>query len=112
MRVLVCGGRDYSDTLRVHRELDARARDITTVIQGGADGADKAAMDWARARGFDYLTFRAEWQKHGPKAGPMRNATMIHEGKPDLVLAFPGGRGTADMARRAKAAGIPLEIIQ
>jgi hypothetical protein len=24
---------------------------------------------------------------------------------PDLVVAFPGGRGTADMVRRAKAAG-------
>jgi Lhr-like helicase len=31
---------------------------------------------------------------------------MIDEGKPDLVIAFPGGRGTADMVGRARKAGI------
>ena len=31
---------------------------------------------------------------------------MLDEGKPDLVVAFPGGKGTADMTRRAREAGI------
>ena len=35
---------------------------------------------------------------------------MLDEGKPDLVIAFPGGKGTADMARRAREAGI--EVIE
>lgn len=33
---------------------------------------------------------------------------MIDEGKPDLVVAFPGGRGTADMVNKALAAGIKV----
>lgn len=33
---------------------------------------------------------------------------MIDEGKPDLVVALPGGRGTADMVRRAKKHGIEV----
>jgi hypothetical protein len=33
---------------------------------------------------------------------------MIDQGRPDLVVAFPGGRGTADMVRRARAAGISV----
>jgi predicted Rossmann-fold nucleotide-binding protein len=33
---------------------------------------------------------------------------MLSEGKPDLVIAFPGGRGTADMIRQAKEAGVPV----
>jgi hypothetical protein len=34
---------------------------------------------------------------------------MIDEGKPDLVIAFPGGRGAADMVSRAIKAGIRVE---
>jgi hypothetical protein len=33
---------------------------------------------------------------------------MINEGKPDLVIAFPGGKGTADMVARAAQAGIKV----
>jgi predicted Rossmann-fold nucleotide-binding protein len=32
------------------------------------------------------------------------------EWKPDLVVAFPGGSGTADMVSRARGAGI--EVIE
>ena len=33
---------------------------------------------------------------------------MLTDGKPDAVLAFPGGRGTQDMIRRAMRAGVPV----
>jgi hypothetical protein len=36
---------------------------------------------------------------------------MLDEGKPDLVLAFPGGRGTRNMVGQAKRAGVPVEIV-
>lgn len=36
---------------------------------------------------------------------------MIDEGRSNLVLAIPGGRGTADMVRRARAAGIEVREI-
>jgi len=53
----------------------------------------------------------AEWDKFGRRAGPLRNEQMLREGKPDVVVAFPGGRGTAHMVRIAKEAGIDvLEI--
>jgi hypothetical protein len=38
----------------------------------------------------------ADGKKHGRAAGPIRNQKMPEE-KPELVVAFPGGRGTADM---------------
>ena len=31
---------------------------------------------------------------------------MLAEGKPDLVVAFPGGAGTANMIEQARAAGV------
>jgi hypothetical protein len=54
----------------------------------------------------------AQWKKHGRAAGPIRNQRMLDEGKPDLVVAFPGGRGTADMIRRAERAGVPVQQVQ
>jgi hypothetical protein len=111
LRVLVCGGRDFTDRSLVWRKLDefSYGKDIT-LIQGGATGADRFAYEWGafRRHCIELITERANWGAHGKAAGPIRNQKMIDEHKPDLVLAFPGGRGTADMVRRAKAAGIEV----
>ena len=110
LRVLVCGGRDYTDRDRVYRELDAvrRRRNDITVLEGGAFGADYYARGWCMSGGALCETYEADWQAHGRAAGPIRNQEMLDEGKPDLVIAFPGGRGTADMIRRARAAGVEV----
>lgn len=102
-RVLVCGGRDYADRDRVFAVLDAEhAREtIACIIHGHAPGADTLADKWARSRRVSINGFRAQWKKHGKAAGPKRNQRMIDDGKPNLVVAFPGGRGTADMVARA-----------
>jgi hypothetical protein len=81
---------------------------VTTVVHGGAKGADALAGRWADAREVNTEVFYADWAR-GKRAGPERNQRML-DSKPDLVVAFPGGRGTADMVRRAKAAGI--EVIE
>lgn len=117
IRVLVCGGRDYLNTDHIHNTLcaiDAERGPITCIIHGGATGADHEGMIWAQMMAsarrvtHAHLPFAADWRTHGRAAGPIRNQRMIDEGKPDLVIAFPGGRGTADMMRRARAAGIDV----
>jgi len=112
MKVLVCGGRNYGNITRVSQELDALPRaEGLIVIEGGATGADRIARFWAHHNGCGILTFKADWERHGLAAGPVRNQQMIEEGKPDLVIAFPGGRGTADMVRRARAAGVEVREV-
>lgn len=116
VRVLVCGGRDL-DEFQVFNRLKAELHEVLddhlvgypreiTIIHGGALGADEGAKRWAESENARAICFKADWKKHGKAAGPMRNQRMIDEGKPDIVVAFPGGRGTADMIRRAEAAGI------
>jgi predicted Rossmann-fold nucleotide-binding protein len=104
MRVLVCGGRNYSDTGRVISTLENihTGCKITCLIEGGATGADEAANRWARASRIMFQTFPADWRKYGKAAGAIRNALMLSEGRPDLVIAFPGGAGTANMVKLAK----------
>jgi hypothetical protein len=106
LRVLVCGGRDYSDASRVDVVLRGIEPDV--IIHGGASGADRLAGQWAWKNGKGCRVEFADWQLHGKAAGPIRNQKMLDEHAPDLVVAFPGGRGTADMVRRAKAKGVPV----
>lgn len=107
-RVLVCGGRDYHDVRTLTRVLDSLDPPPTLIIQGGAFGADACASEWAYKRNVLERQFPADWKTHGRAAGPIRNQQMLDDGKPDLVVAFPGGTGTADMVRRAKAAGLKV----
>lgn len=114
MRILVTGGRDYQDQETVDCVLDMYSSVVgpITIIEGGAIGADKLANNWARDTGHPCVTYSANWGLHGKAAGPIRNQQMIDEGKPDLVVAFPGGKGTKDMVTRAEKAGIRfMEVV-
>ena len=107
-RVLVCGGRNYDDVRTFVSTLDSihNDRKITQIIHGGARGADSLADTWGELTGVPVKCFPANWKSLGRVAGPIRNSLMLEEGKPDLVVAFPGGFGTANMVRQARKAGI------
>ena len=104
MRVLVCGGREYADAARVTEVLDAQS--ITVIIEGCARGADSLAEDYARTHRIPVRHFPADWERNGKAAGHIRNREMLVQGRPDLVIAFPGGRGTANMVGQARLAGV------
>ena len=108
LRVIVCGGREYADADAVWRvlgEIDD-IHGIAAVAHGGATGADGEAGEWAARMRKAVVVFRARWKQEGKAAGPLRNQRMLDQFKPDAVVAFPGGRGTADMVRRAETAGV------
>lgn len=94
-RIIVCGGRDYTDRERVFAVLD-ELRPLE-IAHGGAKGADALALEWARARNVPYKTYLALWATEGRQAGPIRNRRMFSSFEPDGTVAFPGGRGTTDM---------------
>lgn len=119
MKVLVCGGRDYDswDVLysTLYEIFDSGLRDLSEpfiVVEGGATGADFLARVWAKYMAIEFpVTFEeypADWKAHGKAAGAIRNQQMLDLAKPELVVAFPGGRGTADMVSRAKKAGVKV----
>ena len=108
IKVLVCGGRNFDDYDYLADKLDALdgRYAIDEIIQGEARGADALAERWAKLRAVKCTGFRAEWSTYGRRAGPLRNLRMLQEGRPDLVVAFAGGKGTANMISQAKAAGV------
>jgi predicted Rossmann-fold nucleotide-binding protein len=110
MIVLVCGGRAFKDYMIVARTLNSLndQHAFTKLIHGGAPGADTMAARWAEIHGVYRQVFYARWDLHGRAAGPIRNKRMLDEGNPNLVVAFPGGSGTADMIKQTRAAGVEL----
>lgn len=109
-RVLVCGGRKFAERELAFAVLTQLHRDepISCIIHGDQTGADTIAKEWAVETGIPHRPFPADWFGYGGRAGPMRNRRMILYGKPDLVIAFPGGKGTVDMIRQAMRAAIPV----
>lgn len=124
MRLLVCGGRTFSDKALLFATLD-RVTPRTepdeygntlpagvTIIHGAAQGADRLADDWAVVNWCSVEQYPADWDRYKKSAGFIRNQEMLEKGRPDLVIAFPGGRGTADMVRRARKAGVPVTEVK
>jgi YspA, cpYpsA-related SLOG family len=118
MRVLVCGGRDYTDGDRVQTvlmKLHAKYA-IELVLTGAAQGADTLGMLWARDHEVPFMGVPAKWSIDGKAAGPKRNERLLklvrsvgHQNC--CVVAFPGGSGTAHMVGIAKEAGLRVWVI-
>lgn len=105
MKILVCGGRNFNDRAALFRTLDHAQ--ISHVIIGDAEGADALTRERARSRRVPLTIYFANWQCFGKAAGPLRNQEML-KSKPDRVIAFPGGKGTAHMVRIAQEAGFTV----
>lgn len=113
IRICVCGGRDYEDINKVWQTLDLfyKINENIIIIAGGAKGADSYASSWAIARFVELEEYPANWDRDKKAAGPIRNRLMLSKGI-DILLAFPGGRGTADMIKICQTAGVKVKIVK
>jgi len=112
MKVIVTGGREFNNEEFVKKILnDFHSKNcITELAQGGARGVDTIAARWAKDLGIPIKTYYADWNRYGHLAGPLRNEEMANDFKPDIVLAFPGEKGTRNMIKIASK--LKIEIIQ
>lgn len=69
---------------------------ISTIKTGDAKGFDRLAIDIAHYRRLDIDIFKADWNKFGKSAGPIRNSQIIAHA--DMLIAGktkgPENRGT------------------
>lgn len=110
-KVIVTGGRDYFDFEVVKKVLDGFPH-LSTIIQGGADGADKCARKYADYAGKLRVTYQADWRNQGKSAGPIRNTKMLKDNPTALVVAFPGGRGTKNCVETATKLNMPVLVVE
>jgi len=113
MRLLVCGGRHFEDAEMVHHELTALhwRKPISVVVHGSIAGVGIIAEAWARRHGIAVVRYPPNWEFYGKKAEGLRSDFMLTDSRPDFVVAFPGGRHTADLVQRAINVGLAVLAI-
>jgi len=130
--IVAGGGRDLAwPHQRVAAELLARSsgRLVHLLLHGGARGADAAIARAGHQLGWSSLVMPAQWQRHGRAAGPIRNRELLEQAiaraeahtSPScsvsvLVVAFPGGAGTASLVQQARRMAsrspVPIAVVE
>lgn len=106
MITLICGGRNFGDYKKFNEAMATLSFTPSVVVQGGARGADLLAKMWAKENNIHMAEVCALWN-NGRNAGFDRNSVMLSLGV-QYVIAFPGGNGTADTVKKARAMGLPV----
>ena len=119
MKLAVVGSRDCTRVELMRQVLDNvnKERKITLIISGGAPGADRLAVDYAKENDIPWVEYKADWKdlsqpdaiikqgKYGlydAFAGIRRNKLIIDDA--DRVIAFWDEKspGTLNSIKRAK----------
>lgn len=112
-RVIIAGGRDFSDYNLLSTTMDhflSRVNDEIIVVCGKARGADTLGELYAKERGYLVQYFPADWERYGKSAGYIRNTEMAKNA--DTLVAFWDGssRGTKNMIETAQRYGLSIRI--
>jgi hypothetical protein len=116
--IVAAGGRDLSwPQQHIASALLQRSggRAVHLLLHGGARGADRSIGRAAQQLGWRVQSLPAEWRRYGRSAGPIRNRRLLEQALVEaqahtspafsasvLVIAFPGGPGTASLVQQAR----------
>jgi|CXWL01.1.fsa_nt_gi hypothetical protein len=109
MRLLMSGGRHFEDSVLVEGALSAihRRAPITVLIHGGTPGLGAPAESWARRNAVHLVRYPANFSL-GKRGDFERDRFMLEDGRPQALLAFPGGRRTAELCQSARRRGTSI----
>lgn len=110
MKLIIAGGREFTDYNRLVETMSRLNLPVSTVISGKARGADTLGERWAKENGIKLEIYPAQWDKYGKRAGYIRNEQMAEVA--DAVVAFWDGksRGTQHMINYAKTKGLKVYV--
>ena len=113
MRVIIAGSRHYppeeADRLVAKAMRGFQVKHTATptrIISGCATGIDQAGERWAKRNGIPIERHPADWQKHGRRAGPLRNREMARAADAAVIVWDGESAGTRSMIQEARVAGL------
>lgn len=112
MKVLICGSRGFNDRAVVAQAVVQSGMAPTHIVSGGARGVDILARLYAQSNGIEFTEYTADWNKHGKRAGFLRNVTMVDV--VDAVIAVWDGasRGTKHSIDYATSQGKQVFVLR
>ncbi len=114
MKVLICEDRNWDNYSIIKNYVEKLPKDVI-IIEGGCRGADRLSKMVAIQLSLKFIEVKAEWNKYGKSAGPIRNRKML-DMKPDIVIAFHNNidksKGTKDCINEAKKRGMVVRIVK
>ena len=115
MNVAIVGSRSYTDYNHFVENLFVLTSEwpITSIVSGGAKGADKMAERFADYNNYPVNIILPDWNKYGKGAGFKRNSLIVEAC--DILIAFWDGKSTGtkdsiDKARKCKKITIIVYI--
>ena len=112
-KVIIAGGRDFSDYEFLKLTMDHLLSNITSeigIVCGMAKGADLLGKRYANEKGYKVFCFPADWSSFGKSAGFVRNEEMAQNA--DALVAFWNGksRGTQHMIKTAERYKLKIRV--
>lgn len=113
MKLIVAGSRHLTLNYEfIEQCRQAFALRPSEIVSGGASGVDRSAETFSEAINYPISIFRANWNKHGKAAGPIRNAEMADYADALLLIWDGRSRGSASMKAEMKKRNKPIyEVI-
>jgi hypothetical protein len=115
-KVIVAGSRGFNDYDLLKAKLDiilsSIQEDEIEIVSGTAYGADQLGECYAVEKGLKVKRFPADWDKHGKRAGYLRNEEMAKYA--DALVAFWDERssGTKHMIDLARKHNLLVRVIK
>lgn len=103
MKTIVAGSRekywpsDFDYMAAINQAVTDSKFLITEVVSGMATGFDLWGIEWAKGVGLPWSEFPADWNKHGKRAGYIRNTAMAIYAKAAIVIWDGQSRGSKHM---------------
>ena len=113
-RVIIAGTRSFSDYKLLCEKCDyyfSRKRP-DAIVCGEARGADLLGRRYAEEHGIEVMSYPADWETFGRRAGYVRNLEMARNA--EALIAFWDGKskGTENMILAASEFGLQTRVVR
>ena len=111
-KTIIAGSRDFCDLKLLRNTLANVPWNISTIVDGGAKGADLLGFVFAKEFGIPVETYEADWETHGKSAGYIRNKEMEKQAEKAIVFVKNKSKGSVDMIAQMKAVNKEVLVVE
>lgn len=109
-KTIVAGSRGILNYMDVVNAIHDAPWEISEVVCGGAVGPDSLGERWARVNNIPVKMMKADWNKYGKAAGPIRNTEMAEYADRAIVVWDGESPGSKHMIKEMNRLGKKVHV--